>query len=167
MRHLSRLIGCLLSILLFSSCEEGEAPLMFDEIDNTAPSVTTFSYHGYGPFTGNKQYFVDTDFTESEIKLQCNNCSSIAIETRLEKPCVLDTGGSSTTVATPDETGIYVTLAEGNVITVRFTPLNPDLSDYGYYGTVTAIGKVDGKQQHTIINLHRTNPNLLAPLIDE
>lgn len=159
-----RFVACLLLVLTSSKCEDDEAPLQFDVIDNSAPDVTSVSYYcpDMGPFGGVMEYFVRTDFSESSVKLYCNNCGrdGIRIETSLSKPCVLENGGSSSCEATPEETGIYVSLSDANTITVNFAGIDREDLAYAYYGTITAYGKVNRKDVKTQINISRSNLKL-------
>ena len=150
------------AIVVFSSimvsCDEEEAPLQFDIIENSDEDSIRISYYcpNLGPFSGKKEYFVHTNFSAGEIQLECNNCQSIAIETSFRKPCVLDWGASSATEATDEETGIFVTLEKGNVIKINFADRNGD-EIYAYYGTIKTFGKVGGNSEQTTININRVN----------
>jgi len=153
-------IVCLFYLLVLSACEEEEAPLQFDMIENSDPDAIRLRYFcpTMGPFPGYKEYYVYTDFTAGEIRLQCNNCQQIKIETNFSKPCVLEGGGNSSTEATAEETGIFVTLEKGNQITIRFADRSGDAAlTYGYFGAIKAFGKVGGKDESTTINLARSN----------
>lgn len=152
--------------LLLTSCrEEVDAPLQLDVTENTAPDVTKVGYDTsvLGPGRHEKEYQITTDFSASELKMQCNNCKQLQIETALRKPYVPETGGSTTIEATAEETGIYVSVAEGNIITIRFAQLDPENSSYGYYGTVKVHGKIKGETKTTTINIGRRNPRLDEP----
>lgn len=151
----------LLGIALLSSSkctEPDEAPLQFDLVENSDPESITTSYHSpcLGPFPCDKEYFIYTGFTAGDVVLKCTNCRVIEIETSLSKPCVLEGGGSSSTEATAEETGIYVTLAGANVINIHFADCT-GAEYYGLYGTVTAYGKVDGRDEVAVINISRSN----------
>lgn len=161
-KHLFTVILSIIAVALAGCSEEVDAPLQLDVIENTAPDITDVRYFSpsMGPGWHEKEYHVYTDFSACELKLQCNNCNLIQIETALTKPYVPPTGGNSSTEATPDETGIHVTLSEGNIITVRFTELEPQDNPYGYFGTVTVYGIVNRENKKTIINIARRNPNL-------
>lgn len=154
-----RIMGCMLLMLTSSKCEDEEAPLQFDVVENTAPDVTSLAYYcpDMGPFGGEKEYFISTDFSESRVKLYCNNCnrSGISIDAQFQKPCVLEGGGSSTCEATPQETGIYVSLSDGDMITVQFADISSEESMYACYGTITVHGKVNRNDVTTRINISR------------
>lgn len=156
---MKKLFLFLLFALSFCACEEEkEAPLLFDVIENTLPDITYIGY--YSPRAdggGEKWYHVLTDFSENEVKLKCNNCDRTHISCSYQKPYVREDGGSSETEATPEETGIYVSLSEDNVITIRFAELETENNTYGYYGTIYASGKVGGEEKQTIIKLARRN----------
>lgn len=162
MKHSLFIILSLIVVAIAGCSEEVDAPLQLDVIENTAPDITDVRY--FSPSIGlgwhEKEYHVYTDFSACELKLQCNNCNLIQIETALSKPYVPPTGGNSSTEATPDETGIHVTLSEGNIITVRFTELEPQDNPYGYFGTVTVYGIVNRENKKTIISIARRNPRL-------
>lgn len=150
------------TILLYACGEEEEAPVQFDTVENTAPETTKVRYYCPSVYGGEKEYFVSTDFSECLLKLRCSNCRNIDIACELRKPYVPETGGNTTTAATSEETGIYVSLSDAGVITIRFTALNPDYSPYGYFGTIKATDRTDRKRT-TTINLARRNPNLDRP----
>ena len=162
MKHSLFIILSVIVVALAGCSEEVDAPLQLDVIENTAPDITDVRY--FSPSIGlgwhEKEYHVYTDFAACELKLQCNNCNLIQIETALSKPYVPPTGGNSSTEATPDETGIHVTLSEGNIITIRFTELEPQDNPYGYFGTVTVYGIVNRENKKTIIKIARRNPRL-------
>lgn len=160
--YLLFIILSLFAVVIGGCDEEKDAPLQFEVIENSSPDITKIDYYSpnLGPFVREKEYFVKTDFSSSEVKLQCNNCSLITIDTKLKKPYASETGGSTTIDATPEETGIDVALSEGNVITVKFTQLETLNNPYGYYGTVTVFGKVGRKDEKTVINLSRRNNRL-------
>lgn len=159
--YLFFIILSLFAVVIGGCDEEKDAPLQFEVIENSSPDITKIDYYSpnLGPFVREKEYFVKTDFSSSEVKLQCNNCGQITIDTKLEKPHTAETGGDTMIEATPEETGIYVSLSDGNVITVNFRQLDLD-NPYGYYGTVTVFGKVDGKEEKALINLSRRNNQL-------
>lgn len=162
MKHSLFIILSVIVVALAGCSEEVDAPLQLDVIENTAPDITRIRY--FSPSIGlgwhEKEYHVYTDFAACELKLQCNNCNLVQIETALTKPYVPPTGGNSSTEATPDETGIHVTLSEGNIITIQFTELEPQDNPYGYFGTVTVYGIVNRENKKTIINIARRNPRL-------
>ncbi len=150
------LLGC--ALLSSSKCTEpDEAPLQFDIVQNSDPESITSSYHSscMGPFPCDKEYFIYTGFGSGDIVLQCTNCRVIEIETSLSKPCVLEGGGSSSTEATAEETGIYVTLSGANVINIHFAD-RTGVEYYGLYGTIQAYGKVDGREETAVINITRS-----------
>ncbi|MDE7473755.1 MAG: hypothetical protein K2M68_09260 [Muribaculaceae bacterium] len=158
-----RLVGCMLVMLTLAGCDENEAPLQFDVVDNTTPEVITVDYYcpDFGWFPGDKEYFVRTDFTAGSVTLKCNNCDrgGIKIETELSKPCVIEGGGSSSCEATAEETGIYVSLSHaGNMITIDFADVSP-ADSYSYYGVIKAYGKVGREDKVTVINVTRRNNN--------
>lgn len=160
-----RLIVCLVVVMFLSGCDAEEAPLQFDVIENTSPETTKLEYHAQaGPFPGVNEYYIHTNYSASEVKLHCNNCKHLVIDTYLDKPYAPESGGTTSTEATPEESGIYVTLSEGNTVTVTFTPLIPLESAYGYYGKITATGKIGGKEVQTVINIHRRNPLIMEGL---
>lgn len=160
-KHLFTVILSIIAVALAGCHKEADAPLQLDVIENTAPDITNIGYYANpGPGLQYKEYYVYTDFSACELKLQCNNCNLIQIETALTKPYVPPTGGNSSTEATPDETGIHVTLSEGNIITIKFTELEPQDNPYGYFGTVNVYGIVNRENKKTIINIARRNPNL-------
>lgn len=165
-KHLFIIILSIIAVALAGCREELDAPLQLDVIENTAPDITDVRYFSsdMGPGWHEKEYHIHTDFSTCELKLQCNNCNLIQIETALTKPYVPPTGGNSSTEATPDETGIHVTLSEGNIITIKFTELEPQDNPYGYFGTVTVYGIVNRENKKTIINIARQNPLLLENL---
>jgi len=151
-----------LALLLAGCREEVDAPLQLDVIENTAPDITKVDYSTsvLGPGRHEKEYQITTDFSASELKMQCNNCRQLQVETALRKPYVPETGGSTTTDATAEETGIYVSVDNGNVITIKFTQLDPENNSYGYYCTVKVHGKINGESKTTTINIGRRNPIL-------
>lgn len=157
--YLFFIILSLFAVVIGGCDEEKDAPLQFEVIENSSPDITKMDYYSPGAFAREKEYFVKTDFSSSEVKLQCNNCGQITIDTKLEKPHTAETGGDTMIEATLEETGIYVSLSDGNVITVNFRQLDLD-NPYGYYGTVTVFGKVDGKEEKALINLSRRNNQL-------
>lgn len=156
------LIPLLIFMLALAGChEEVDAPLQFDVIENTAPDVTTIRYFANpGPGTQQKDYYVYTDFSACELRLKCTNCDRLQIETSLTKPYVPETGGTITVEATPEETGIHVSLSESDVVTIRFTELEANENPYGFFGTVEAYGKVNGEDSKTVIYIARRNPRL-------
>lgn len=139
-----------------------DAPLQLDVTENTAPDITKVGYDTsvLGPGRHEKEYQVSTDFSDCELKMQCNNCKQLQVETALRKPYVPETGGSTTIEATAEETGIYVSVAEGNGIAIRFAQLDPEKSSYG---TVKVHGKIKGETKTTTINIGRRNPRLDEP----
>lgn len=153
-----RIIICLAIAFSFAGCDDEEAPLQFKLIANTAPGITHLDYYNpdLGPFGGVKEYFLRTNFTESQAKLQCTNCKNIRIETSFTRPFVPETGGSTSTVSTAEETGMHISLDEGGVIVIDFTELSLEDSCYAYYAVIKAYGSVDGKEQVTTINLTRS-----------
>lgn len=110
-------------MLVLAGCDEKEAPLQFEVMINTSPEATDIRYYcpDLGPFRGDKEYFVVTDFSASEVKFQCTNAGPIHIETSLEA------GGNISTDVTPEEAGIFVTLERGNVIAIRFEELESEI----------------------------------------
>ncbi len=140
-----------LTITVFSiilvSCEEPEAPLQFDIIENSDEDANYISYHSTGvtPFPGTKQYHIFTKVYSGEIKLECNNCNDIEIETSFS-----DSFGE----ATAEETGIFVTLENGNIITIRLAEKSFDIA-MGYYCTIKVFGKVRKNMESTTININR------------
>lgn len=154
------LIWALLSVLLCACHEETEASLQFDVIENSTPETTRIRYFANpGPGCIEKEYYVYTDFSESELKLKCNNSNKIKTSCRLKKPYASE-NGDTTIEATPEETGIYVTLSENNIITVRFAQLSSENTPYGYYGTIIATDYNGGEERQTVINISRRNPSL-------
>lgn len=155
------LICALFSVLLCACHEEAEAPLQFDVIENSTPETTRIRYFANpGPGCMEKEYYVYTDFSESELKLKCNNSNKIKTACRLKKPYASENGGTTTIEATPEETGIYVTLSDDNIITVRFAQLSSESTPYGYYGTIIATDHNGGAERQTVINISRRNPSL-------
>ena len=154
---------CLVSVLLLfsvASCrKENEAPLQFDVVENSDSTEIRVYYHSsdMGPGIVVKEYFVHSYFTSGELLLECNNSRHLDIETRFDKPCVLETGGSSLTESTAEETGIFVTLENDNQLRIRFEDRTDD-NIYAYYGDVKVFGKVGGKDEVTKINISRSKP---------
>lgn len=138
-------------------CGEEEAPLLFDTIANTSPDVTSVQYYSPSAYgNGEKEYYVVTDFSESGLKLQCSNCDNIEISCEQRKFYSPESGGTTTTTATEEETGIYVSLTDGNVIAIRFAaPAAVNGAD-SYFGTIYARDKADRKDRQTKINIVRS-----------
>ena len=168
------LIGCFLylSLLSVSSCDkEEDAPLQLDEIENSSEETKIYYYAQPAYIFGGirvKDYHVHTDFDESVLKLQCTNCRNIRIETYLSKPWVDEEYGYSTSAeATPEETGIFITVSDNNVLDIRFKYLDPYNNPYGYYATVKVYGKIDGVDKYTELYISRQNPLLLENIKDK
>ncbi len=164
-----RLTGCIFSILFLSSlsrCDkEEDAPLQLDVIENTSDNTRIYYYAQPTNIFGGirvKDYHIHTDFEESVLKLQCTNCRNIRIETSQSKPWVDEEYGYSTsTEATPEETGIYISVTDNNVLDIHFKYLDPYDNLYGYYATVKVFGKIDGADKYTEVFISRQSPLLL------
>lgn len=143
--------------LVFSSCEEEkEAPLLFDVIENTSPEMTYIGYYSPFAYGGEKWYHVMTDFSENDVKLKCTNCNILGIRCEFTKPQVKDHAEISVE-ATPEETGMDVSLSDDNVITIHFSELDKETSCYSYYGKIYVRGKIGGEDKETIIKLARSH----------
>lgn len=149
------LIVAILSLSL-TSCDEEEAPLQFDTIENSDPENITLNYYcpDLGPIRGYKEYFITATFNAGEIRMKCNNCHRIEIETSFSKPCILEGGGNSLTKSTSEETGIIITLEKDNILNISFADRN-SAEYYGLFGKIIAFGKVGGNDEQTIINISR------------
>lgn len=157
-KYLLLLMVSVLSIA--SSCEEKDAQLKVDVIENSSPDITHMGYFSPTIGFGYKEYHIYTDFSASELKLRCKKCGRIDMDIELRKPHTSEAGGDTSIEATPEETGIYVALSEGNVITVKFARLEISDAPYGYYGTVRIYGRIGGKDKQTTININRRNNSL-------
>ena len=112
-----------------------------------------------------KEYYVYTDFDESLVRMQCTNCRNIRIETSLSKPHVDEEYGYSTSIeATAEETGIFISVSDNNVIVINFKSLDSYDNPYGYYATVKVYGKIDGVDKYTTVYISRRNPLLSGNL---
>ncbi|MBO5268984.1 MAG: hypothetical protein J6B13_09540 [Muribaculaceae bacterium] len=146
----------LLLPLSLCGCEDEEAPLLFDTIENTSPDVTSVQYYAPSAYgNGEKEYYVVTDFSESGLKLECSNCDNIEISCELRKFYSPESGGTTTTAATAEETGIYVSLTDGNIIAIRFAEPGAVNGAGSYFGTIYARDKAGGGDRRTIINIAR------------
>ena len=145
---LLHLIFIILSLIMVS-CEDEDAPLQFDivQISNKECIEVIYTCRDITPLPGVKEYYVNTYFTAGEIQLKCNNCDQLEIETRLE---------SSTNEVTAEESGIFVTLENRNIVKIVFAGL-PVSEIMSYYGTIKVFGKVGGESQVTTINIQRLN----------
>ncbi len=171
-RYYLLLMGCLFSMLSLSSlsrCDkEEDAPLQLDIIENTSDETRMY-YNAQPPtiFGGIrvKEYSIHTGFDESVLKLQCTNCRNIRIEVTQSKPWVDEEHGYSTsTEATPEETGIYISVTDNNVLDIHFKYLDPYDNSFGYYANVKVFGKIDGVDKYTEVFISRHSPLLLENL---
>ena len=163
-------VGSVLSLIILSSVsrcnKEEEAPLQLEVIESTS-DATSFSYHSITQPIGVyvKEYYVYTDFDESLVRMQCTNCRNIRIETSLSKPHVDEEYGYSTSIeGTAEETGIFISVSDNNVIVINFKSLDSYDNPYGYYATVKVYGKIDGVDKYTTVYISRRNPLLSGNL---
>lgn len=163
-------VSSVLSLIILSSVsrcnKEEEAQLQLEVIESTS-DATSFSYHSITQPIGVyvKEYYIYTDFDESLVRMQCTNCRNIRIETSLSKPHVDEEYGYSTSIeATAEETGIFVTVADNNVLCIDLKHLDPDNSLYGYYATVKVYGKIDGVDKYSTVYISRRSPSLTGKL---
>lgn len=67
----------ILLLLMSTSCEEDDSPILFAVEYNSNPGDTTLEYYSVDPSCQPKSYFITTGYTESEITLKCTNQASI------------------------------------------------------------------------------------------
>lgn len=104
-------------LLMSTSCEEDDSPILFAVEYNSNPGNTTLEYYSADPSCQPKSYFITTGYTESEITIKCTNQAAIWLE-------AYSADSSESDKQYTSEAGLWTaSITDGNMIEFHFMPI--------------------------------------------
>ena len=120
MKNLIFILAGIASLLLFTSCEEEDSPLLFSEEYVSSPENVKMEYYSPDPCCVSKMYWIEANSCASELLIKCTNANSIFIENH---------ENSISEEYSCSKGQWKAEVNNSNTITFRFEELDHDLED--------------------------------------